>query len=358
MRTHGLLLAQHRALESAIALEPGEVDLATLPIFALSNLASGLATVIPEADLRRPGFIHPGPVLVQIAAERPMRCTASPAFFQRLIDAPDAAASLQSLRKIYTGGAPVFPALLDRLQRVLPGASIVSVYGSTEAEPIAHVGWSDVPDNDRAAMDTGAGLLAGPPVPEIELRIIPDESGKALGPFTTQSFADLALPAGEPGEIVVHGPHVLPGYLDGVGDEQTKVRVGDQVWHRTGDAGYLDARGRLWLLGRAEARITDARGTAYPFAAECAASRTPGLRHCALVGHDDRRLLLIQPEPDVPADEVVSRLAALRDRFSVDEILPVARIPVDRRHNAKIDYPALRAMLPKAIATARMRRSP
>ena len=66
VRSHGFLLAQHDALAAAIDLEPGEVDLATLPIFVLANLASGVTTVIPQGDLRRSGFIEPGPVLGQI----------------------------------------------------------------------------------------------------------------------------------------------------------------------------------------------------------------------------------------------------------------------------------------------------
>src|SRR5208282_3075209 len=66
MRTHGFLLAQHRALEASLALQPGTRDLTTLPIFVLGNLASGVTSVLPDADLRSPGKIAPRPVLTQI----------------------------------------------------------------------------------------------------------------------------------------------------------------------------------------------------------------------------------------------------------------------------------------------------
>ena len=59
VRTHGFLAAQHRALVESLALVPGEVDLCTLPIFLLANLASGVTSVIPDADLRSPGTIDP-----------------------------------------------------------------------------------------------------------------------------------------------------------------------------------------------------------------------------------------------------------------------------------------------------------
>ena len=120
--------------------------------------------------------------------------------------------------------------------------------------------------------EAGAGLLAGPPVSSIRLRILPDRWGDALGPWTTEHLESQQLPSGQPGEIVVSGDHVLPGYLDGVGDSESKIHVDGRVWHRTGDAGYVDDRGRLWLLGRCSAKVSDSHGVVYPFAVEAAAS--------------------------------------------------------------------------------------
>src|SRR6185503_8477337 len=98
------------------------------------------------------------------------------------------------------------------------------------------------------------------------------------------------LESGEVGEIVVSGAHVLSGYLQGRGDEETKFRVDDAIWHRTGDAGWLDAQGRLWLLGRCAARIADERGTLWPFAVECAAQQNAAIRRAALVSDEGQRL--------------------------------------------------------------------
>jgi len=344
VRSHGFLAAQHAALERAIELKAGEVDLATLPIFSLANLASGVTTVIPDAELRRPGSIRPGPVLRQIAETKVTRCVASPAFFRRLLDEPGAASRLRSVNRIYTGGAPVFPDLLEQLQRSMPQASVAAVYGSTEAEPIAHVEWAEISSDDQTAMFNGAGLLAGRPVNEIDVRIVENQWGTPMPPSTRAQFERQVLPARKPGEIVVHGRHVLRGYLGGVGEEQTKWRVDDEVWHRTGDAGYLDESGRLWLLGRAEAKIDDEDGTVYPFAVECAASRVKGVNRSALIRHHEQRWLVVQPNLGAPAD-----LAAvlMRDLVwaKIRRVELVKEIPVDKRHNAKVDYPALRKML-------------
>ena len=93
---------------------------------------------------------------------------------------------------------------------------------------------------------------------------------------------------------------MLTGYLHGTGDSETKMRVGDRVWHRTGDAGYLDDRGRL-LMGRCSARIDDAHGTLYPFAVEAAAQAVDGIARAALIARDGARLLAIEFEPKTPA---------------------------------------------------------
>ncbi len=338
VRTHGFLIEQHRVLARSIALEAGEVDLATLPIFTLANLASGVTSVIPDADLRRPGAIEAAPVLRQIRRYHITRCAASPAFFERLLEADDGA--LQSMRKMYTGGAPVFPALLTALRQQASGAVVEAVFGSTEAEPIAHVEEREISAEDRAAMIAGRGLLTGEPVREIQLRILRNRWGTPLGPWTGEEFARECEPASAAGEIVVAGGHVLHGYLHGQGDEETKFRVDGVVWHRTGDAGYLDERGRLWLLGRCAARIEDARGTLWPFAVECAAMNVEGVVRAALAQVDGRRVLAVQVR-SVDAE----RIRAALTWAQLDEVRTVPRIPLDKRHNAKVDYPALREML-------------
>jgi acyl-CoA synthetase (AMP-forming)/AMP-acid ligase II len=341
LRTHGFLLAQYRVLERTFPAAPGDVSLMTLPIFVLADLASGVTSLIPPGDLRRPANINPAPILAQIERWRPMRAGASPAFWERVVaHCQRQPRTLPQLKQLYAGGAPVFPPLLNKLQTLAPEAEVVAVYGSTEAEPIAHVARSRMSAADIQAMLTGKGLFAGHVVPEIELRILRDSWGAPIGPFTQSEFDARCLPNGEPGEIVVSGAHVLPGYVDGRGDAETKLRVDGRVWHRTGDAGYRDADGCLWLLGRCSARLDDDRGTLYPFAVESAASTHPGIRRSALVMHAGRRVLVV--ELDATCSD--SGFAGLRRALAwaaLDDICILGRIPVDRRHNAKVDYPAL-----------------
>lgn len=348
LRSHGLLLAQHEAISEALDTRAGAVDLITLPVFVLTNLASGVTSVLANADLRRPGAIDPRPVLAQLRERAVESIVASPALLGRLCGAGhDDRTPFASLRRVFTGGAPVFPHMLDEIAGRASAARVWALYGSTEAEPIAHIEHTEITGADRQRIRAGAGLPAGTPVRHVLLRVIQDAWDVPLAPMDQAAFDALARPIGAIGEIVVTGPHVLKGYLDGIGDEQTKFRVvsGERatVWHRTGDAGYLDDHGRLWLVGRASARITDAHGTIYPLQVEAAAHAHQTLHRAALVACRAERVLFIETDrSDVAMEE------DLREQLAWAHILRVVRveqIPMDRRHNAKIDYPALTALV-------------
>ena len=342
LRTHDFLMAQYRVLESTLALTEGDVDLATLPVFVLANLASGVTSLIPNADLRRPGEVDGDGIAGQIASESVSSVAASPAFLDRITAAcRRTSRRLESLRKVFVGGAPVFPPLLDRLRAVMPNAVITSVYGSTEAEPICELRAEAISADDVTLMQGGRGLLAGLPVPCIALRIMKESWGRPVGPHTLSSFEADCVPPGVPGEIVVSGPHVLAGYLGGRGDEETKFRVDGSVWHRTGDCGYLDDKGRVWMLGRAAARISDEAGALYPFSVECALSFVPEIRRTAIAAAGGRRLLFLEWSGE-PGD--TKSIRQLIPWAYIDAIQPCRKIPVDRRHNAKVDYVALSRM--------------
>jgi acyl-CoA synthetase (AMP-forming)/AMP-acid ligase II len=341
VRSHGFLLAQHQVLEKAIHLTPGAIDLTTLPIFVLANLASGVTSLLPDADLRRPGAIRPETVLAQIKRFRPTSVVASPAFVERLCDGCQGSGrTIDGFRHVFTGGAPVFPDHLERFAANFPGAEVVAVYGSTEAEPIAHIARQELSAADMTAMSAGSGLLAGVPIPEITVRVMGTANGQPLGRLSAAEFAERCRPVTEGGEIVVSGAHVLHGYLLGVGDEETKFRVDGQLWHRTGDFGYFDNQGRLWLLGRASAIINDSRGTLHPFTVECAARPLPGVQRAALLGRNGQRILYVQPRQGERVDT-----KQLRESLSwaqLDEVRTLREIPLDKRHNAKVDYTRLR----------------
>ncbi|ADV66814.1 AMP-binding protein [Deinococcus maricopensis] len=338
VRTHTFLREQHRVLARHLDLRAGRTDLVTLQVVALMSLASGAAILLPDSALGRPARLDARAVLRQLARTPARMVAGSPALLDTLARAALARAAPLPFERVYVGGGPVFPRTLEALQRAAPLAQLVSVYGSTEVEPIAHQAWADVTAEDLARTQAGGGLLAGRPVPELRVALLPPQDG----PFGYASEAALLAATcapGEVGEIVVSGAHVLPGYLYGEGDADTKWRdpATGRVWHRTGDAGTLDGADRLWLLGRVGARVTDARGTLYPFAVEAAAMTHPRVRRAALLGAEGRRVLCVEWD-GAPDAHLPSALAWAQ----LDEVRAVAQIPVDARHNAKVDYAQLR----------------
>ncbi len=317
VRTGDFLKLQHDLIEALRRTTPQDVDLISLPVFILSNMAMGATSVIPAGNLRRPAQLDGARLLVQVAEHRVTRILAPPAVCGRLAEAAAAGASRpgQGIVAIFTGGGPVFPNLLHALRAMAPQAALHAVYGSTEAEPIAHLDFDQVSARDWRAMAGGAGLLAGRPIPQARIEIVDHE-------------------------VQVAGPHVNRGYLDPTQDADTKVVRGEVLWHRTGDAARLDDQGRLWLLGRREA----AAGTLFPFAVEVAASSWPGVRQAALVADPQRALLCVAGSGLDGAD------LARRARSMGDVELRVLRaIPMDRRHNSKVDYARLRRILGSAI---------
>jgi acyl-CoA synthetase (AMP-forming)/AMP-acid ligase II len=350
VRTHGLLMAQHRALTDSLAFAAGEVDLITLPVFVLANLASGLTSVLAATDLSRPGAPDAAAVAAQSRRWRVTRCTASPAFFEGLMAADG---GLPEFGKVFTGGGPVWPDFLRRMAGRLPRAEIHAIYGSTEAEPIAHAAL-DLADGRDGMTRAGAGLCAGTPTGGTELRVIRAAWGQSLGPLEASQFATLVVPPGGIGEIVVAGPHVVPGYLGGMGDEETKIRVNGRVFHRTGDAGWLDATGRLWLLGRCAEKLPPPTGNLqlpagippdaarYPFAVECALREEFPLLRTAAVEWQGKRLLAVA---GIAGEAASNALHAAAARWGMDEVACLPALPLDKRHQAKLDYPALRATL-------------
>jgi len=337
IRSHGFLLAQHKILQQTLGLKAGHSNLATLPVFALINLASGVTTLIPDANLSAPGRVDPVPILTQLSFHPTQSAVASPAFFERLLEASNLDA-MQCFKSIFTGGAPVFPSLLRRLQQAMPSAEVVAVYGSTEAEPIAEISFDQINKDDFRKMASGAGLLAGPPVDDIDCRIITDQSGSTIKHLSYNEFNKLTCKVEDIGEIVVYGDHVLKGYLNGYGDTENKFRVADEVWHRTGDAGYFDDLGRLWLMGRCTAKIEDAKGILYPFAVETACKEFEHIDRVAMCCLNSQRLLVL--ESPLKQQDLEKDLAEIIIKFKIDRIIKQT-IPVDKRHNAKVDYPAL-----------------
>jgi acyl-CoA synthetase (AMP-forming)/AMP-acid ligase II len=241
---------------------------------------------------------------------------------------------------------PPFPdAQLRDWRRAFPETEILVVYGSTEAEPVVHL-----TAEERLAVGGGAGFCAGRPGERVRTKIVRIHSGPIeLGPG---GWMDWELPAGEIGELVVSGDHVGRDYYENPrAIRENKIVDGDgSVWHRMGDTGFFDPEGRFWIAGRVHSTIRRGGELVHPQLVEQAAQgEDPRVRRAAAVGLPDpelgeRVVVVIETAEEGFEDEVAARLAAAG--FPADEIrLTAEPLPVDPRHNSKIDYGRLRDRL-------------
>jgi len=305
-RSHGFLINQYNVLRQHVDFNENHIDLGTLPVFTLANMASHMTTLLPDRGYR--SKIKPRKLAAQMEHEGVSRVICSPALISQLLEH----SKLPALRQAYLGGAPVYPSVLSKVGSHI---DLHIVYGSTEAEPISGVRWADVTDEGKQRIAQGAGLPVGRVVPQVECQIEPS------------------------GEIIVSGDTVLKGYLGGIGDADNKLHRDGKIWHRTGDAGYFDDEGRLWLLGRVSQAIHDAHGTLYPFCAECILDAHLGIRG-AIIARNNQRTIVVE-ESTAKAD-LLEILAPLH----ITDVITVKKLPMDKRHGAKIDYGKLLEMFP------------
>lgn len=341
-RTHAILAAQHDVIRQEFPAMAGDVDLTTFPVFALSNLAAGITTVIPPVNLRRVASASGSRVLRAMQACGVTTMAASPPLFDVVADhIRRSGTPAPALRRIVTGGAPVRDDQLHRWRQVWPRAEIVVAYGSSEAEPVASIGV-----DERIALGGGQGYCVGRPVASVAIRLIPI----AKGPV-----AELrGIPGSDGvGELVVSGAHVCRDYVnDPRAFAENKVRdAAGVVWHRMGDTGYFDSDGRFWLVGRVHSTIDRAGVAIHPQIVEQTGRADDArIRRIAAVGMPDPSLgerVVVVVESD--AADIATSVRARLSRASlaaVDALLVTRKpLPLDPRHNSKVDYHRLREML-------------
>jgi acyl-CoA synthetase (AMP-forming)/AMP-acid ligase II len=221
----------------------------------------------------------------------------------------------------------------------------------TEVLPVADIELAAI---EQAELDDPAGgVCVGRPVDGAEVRIA------ALGFDAEELPAELGT--GTMGEILVRAPWVSAGYL-GLWATQREARPGDVGdWHRSGDVGHLDELGRLWVEGRAVHVIHGADGPITSVPVERMVERTLGLRRVAAVGVGpvgSQQLVVVIEDPeadDGPADSDVADAVRRAVEVPVASVLAVAKLPVDIRHNAKIDRAEVASWASDVLAGRRAR---
>ncbi len=224
-------------------------------------LCLGKQVILPSFDERV--------MLEAIQNERGTETFIVPTMLKRLIEYPDLGRyDLSSLRSMLYGAAPIDAALLARAMQALPHAGFWQLYGMTELSPAATAlpPWAHRDSEGTASKLRSAGM----PMPAVELRIVNPEGD--------------AAPPGTVGEITVRGPTVMAGYWNK--PEQTAQALRDG-WMHTGDGGYLDEDGFLFVVDRIKDMIVSGGENIYSAEVENAITTLPQVTACAVIGLPD-----------------------------------------------------------------------
>ncbi len=337
-RTHGFLAAQYAALCHEYQYEDSDVDMPMFPVFALRNLADGITSVIPDMDFRRVAAVNGNNLLAQIKQHGVRTCTASPPFVDRLVQAITATGADPGLRRILTGGAPVTDEQLQQWRPALPDTDITVVYGSTEAEPVASM------SGDERLRVTGKGYCTGKPIEGLAARVI----SITHGPLMFRSWSELELPPAAIGELIVAGAHVCRDYFRNPAAVAENKLIDDagRCWHRMGDTGYFDHDGRFWLTGRVHTTIHCKGEVLHAQILEDQVSAwTPHANRIAALEVAAQLVIVVQGVA-VPGLADTLRNAGI----PVDRLIFTRKpLPLDPRHQAKIDYETLRIRVQKTM---------
>jgi acyl-CoA synthetase (AMP-forming)/AMP-acid ligase II len=186
-------------------------------------------------------------------------------------------------------------------------------------------------------------------VPEVNVKLLrPHDGPITLG---ADGIGGWEVGPGQVGEVAVAGSHVLSGYLNDPDAERlNKIRDGGRVWHRTGDAAFLDGQGRLWLMGRVGEWVRRDGQTWWGGAAEARALDVPGVHHAAYLGIADpelgqRAVLCVETASGTLTPAEQDAIRAALGPMPLDEVRAFHRIPRDPRHASKTDTAALRRLL-------------
>jgi acyl-CoA synthetase (AMP-forming)/AMP-acid ligase II/pimeloyl-ACP methyl ester carboxylesterase len=348
---HRQVRAQLDVIRAAYALTERDRIVAAFAPFALYGPALGIASAVPDTDVTAPGSLTAAALADAVVAIGATVVFASPAAL-RNVDATagalgaDQRAALGAVRLLMSAGAPVPRELLARLAVLLPGAEAHTPYGMTEVLPV-----TDITLGGIDAAGAGDGVCVGTPLPGADVRIDPlDASGAVHSQLTTEP--------GIVGEICVGAAHGKDRY-DALWATQ-RAAASVPGFHRTGDVGALDEHGRLWVMGRLQHIITAPGGVVTPVGIEQRVEALEGIGSAAAVGvgpaGTQQIVVVVVPDGPRPARRRPVAPLALTEAVHaaaqqpIAAVLQVRGLPVDIRHQSKVDRTALGAWAARTLA--------
>jgi long-chain acyl-CoA synthetase len=321
------VLTTHRNLSAAVDSSPlwgfdaDTVSLTPLPMFHIGGIGWTFLGICNGAPTILVSEFDPAAVLDLLERERVTNAVFVPTILQLLCAVEGAAdRDYSALRSIAYGASPITTPVLKAALRTFR-CPLFGVYGLTETT--GGVVQLDPEDHDPDGPREHLLRSAGRPLPWVQLRIVDPSTGDELAPRAV-------------GEVWMRAPNVMAGYFNR--PEETAAALTPDGWLRTGDGGYLDEEGHLFLTDRIKDMVVSGGENVYPVEVEEALAHHPGVADVAVIGVPDDRwgetvkaLVIRAPGAAVSAEELIAfargRLAGYKLPRSVEFVDELPRTP-------------------------------
>jgi len=342
--THGNFVAQIKQIRDHFQIEPDEIDLPTFPLFAVFDPSLGITAVIPDMDPTKPARVDPKKIIEAIENHGVTMMFASPALLNRVGKfGRDNNVKLPSLRRVISAGAPVTPANIEQFSSMLSDhAQVHTPYGATEAVPIISIGSNEILDETKTLSEQGYGMCIGRPICDTRVELI-----KISDDPITQLHDKLKVPENQVGEITVKADLVTERYFNNrEADLLAKIPDPDgTIWHRMGDLGWKDSKGRIWFCGRKSHRVITKDETLFTIPVEAIFNNHEKVFRSALAGvgpkHMQTPVVFIEPYSKINnikafIKELLTLAKSNPLTAGIEHVFIEKDFPVDIRHNSKI----------------------
>ena len=276
-----LRLCEH--LEPSFSYQASDIMLTVMPLFHAMGTGLSLQALYSGASVRVYSMPEPAALMQLIARDKPTLVPLAPTVIQMLLDHPHAAeADYSSVRIVVYAGSSIAPHLLRRALEAMK-CDFIQFYGATETS----TGVTFLRPEQHRKGDEKVLKSCGSPLPLIEIKVADSDCQE--------------LPDGEVGEFLIRSPSITTGYFNQPEATAAAFRDG---WYRSGDAGYRDAQGFLYVVDRVKDMIITGGENVYSTEVENALIKIPGVQMCAVIGLPDEKwgervVAAIQPSPGV-----------------------------------------------------------
>ena len=291
MLTHRNLIANTFHWMAAVPQRADDKMMVMAPLFHAAGSNGVLASIwTGGCQVMLPAF-DPALALELIEKERITESLGVPTMLAAMAEEQQVRPrDTSTLRLLAHGGSPIATEVLRRATTAFPSAELLEVYGATELSPLA-TGLR----NEEAWVDSKKARSCGQSLPGIDVRVRSEDGSE--------------VPVGEVGEVVVRGPNVMSGYWNK--PEQTEAVLRDGAYW-TGDLGYLDEEGFLYLVDRSKDMIVSGGENVYSTEVEEVLYQHPAVLEAAVFGVPDERwgeavwaVVVPRTEIETPTAEVL-----------------------------------------------------